>query len=102
MITLKTYDGENISASDDAILYDKIIGASGIIDGCNITHQSGNILNISNGRMIIKGRIAVIKEENISVNVDGTNGRLIVHMELNNATEPIKFVTQSGGGYFLN
>lgn len=102
MITLKTYDGQNISASDDAILYDKVIGSSGIINGCDITHEGANILKISSGRMIIKGRIAIVEEENINANVDGANGKLLIHMDLNNTETPISFVTQSGGGNFLN
>lgn len=98
MIVLKTYAGQNINPADDAILYDKIIGWSGKVDGCDISHLGANILKISSGRLIIKGRLVTVTDETIytTMSTSGTlNGRLLIHMDLSNVEEPISFVTQA-------
>ena len=98
MITLKTYTGQNINPADDAILFDRIIGASGKIEGCEITHLGANQLRIGTGRLIIKGRTVTVTEETIYANMatSGTvSGRLLIHMDLSNTEEPISFMTQA-------
>lgn len=98
MITLKTYTGQNINPADDAILFDRIIGASGKIKGCEITHLGANQLRIGTGRLIIKGRTVTVTEETIYANMaaSGTvSGRLLIHMDLSNTEEPISFMTQA-------
>lgn len=98
-IKLKTYTGAEITAKDDALLFDSIIGKSGIVYGCKITHAGSNKINIATGKMLIKGRQVDITEQTVLATLasDGTQkGRLIVHMDLSNTSEPVKFVTQVG------
>jgi hypothetical protein len=96
-ITLKQFNEELITPEDDALLYDHLIGESGIFEGCVVTHLGANQLQITAGRGIIKGRIFVVAQQTIlaTVSDSGTKlGRLIVEVDIENAVTPIAFVTQ--------
>lgn len=98
-IKLKTYTGAEITAKDDALLFDSIIGKSGIVYGCKVTHAGSNKINVATGKMLIKGRQVDITEQTVLATLasSGTQkGRLIVHMDLSNTSEPVKLVTQVG------
>lgn len=99
MITLKRFEGQSITPSDDAILYDNIIRHNGILRGCELTCLGGNMIRIGEGRGIIKGRDFIINEETIlaTLSASGTRqGRLLIHVDLMDVQEPIKFQTQIG------
>jgi hypothetical protein len=98
-ITLIRFPSEtpNVQPKDDAILHHHMIGQSGILEGCEITHLGGNQLLVSAGRGIVYGRDFVIEEETIlaTVSDSGTKkGRLVVQIDISNSATPISFVTQ--------
>lgn len=96
-IKLKTYTGAEVTAKDDAILFDTIIGKSGIAYGCEVTHISSNKINVATGKLIIKGRQIDVTEETVLANLSSSgtqNGRLLIHVDLANSNEPVKFITQ--------
>ena len=98
-IVLKTFKGGNVSPLNDAILWQTSIPGAGIFKGCEVTAARGNILHISQGYGIIKGRFFEVYENEVSVNLAETgqtlNGRLYIHMDLSNADEPIKIMTET-------
>lgn len=99
-IVLKTFKGGNVSPLNDAIMWQTAIPGAGIFKGCDITAARGNVLHISQGYGIIKGRFFEVYENEISVNLAETgqtlNGRLYIHMDLSNADEPIKILAETG------
>lgn len=97
MITLKQFDGSVVTPKDDAKLYNLLINKNGIIEGCAVTHIGGNSIKVAGGRGIICGRIFVIEEETILATLSAIGsklGRLIVKIDVSNASTPISFVTQ--------
>ncbi len=98
-IVLKTFKGGNVTPLNDAIIFQTAIPGAGIFKGCEITAARGNILHISQGYGIIKGRFFEVYENEVSVQLAETgqtlNGRLYIHMDLSNADEPIKIMTET-------
>lgn len=95
---LKTFDAsEDIVSKDDAILYDSIIGESGIHIGCELTVLTGNQVSLAPGRGIIKGRIFVIEDQtvlNCALATSGTmKGRIYARMNLSDVVEPFQILT---------
>ena len=99
-IVLKTYKGGNVTPQNDAIIYQTVIPGAGVFKGCEVTCARGNILHISQGFGMIKGRFFEMYENEISVQLAETgqtlDGRLYVHMDLSNADEPIKVIAETG------
>ena len=85
-IVLKTFKGGNVSPLNDAIMWQTAIPGAGIFKGCEVTAARGNILHISQGYGIIKGRFFEVYENEVSVNLAETgqtlNGRVYIHMDL--------------------
>ena len=98
-IVLKTFKGGNVSPLNDAIMWQTAIPGAGIFKGCEVTAARGNILHISQGYGIIKGRFFEVYENEVSVNLAETgqtlNGRVYIHMDLSNADEPIKIIAET-------
>lgn len=99
-IVLKTFKGGNVTPLNDAIIYQTAIPGAGIFKGCEVTAARGNILHISQGYGIIKGRFFEIYENEISVQLAETGqtllGQAYIHMDLSNADEPIKIIAETG------
>lgn len=97
-ITLKQYDGQIVTPKDDALLYDLIVGRSGLISGCELTDLGAGKIRISAGRGIIKGRMFEVLENTINVTLaeEGTlPGRLYLHMDLSDAESPIRILHET-------
>lgn len=98
-IILKTFKGGNVSPLNDAILWQTALPGAGIFKGCEVTAARGNILHISQGYGIIKGRFFELYENEVSVGLAETgqtlNGRLYIHMDLSNADEPVKIIAET-------
>lgn len=98
-IALKTYKGGTVSPLDDAIIQQTVISTNGIFKGCNITNPRGNVLQISSGFGMIKGRFFEVYNCEIGVVLNsetGTlEGRLYIHMDLSNTDEPIQILTET-------
>lgn len=98
-IVLKTYKGGNVTPQDDAIIHDVAIATNGIFKGCEVSHARGNILRVSQGFGMIKGRFFEVYESEVSVQLASAgqtlDGRVYIHMDLSNADEPIMLLAQS-------
>ena len=66
-IILKTYKGGNVTPQDDAIIYETAIPGSGIFKVCVVTYARGNVLHISQGFGMIRGRFFEVYETEIDV-----------------------------------
>ena len=100
MITLKQYNGSEITPADDATLYKGLLnGQNGIFSGCEVTVTSGNTLTVTDGRGVIEGRVFEVGQESVTAAVSGgasTPGRLLVRIDLANDEQPIELDTQAG------
>lgn len=98
-IVLKTYKGGNVTPQDDAIIHDVAIATNGIFKGCEVSHARGNVLRVSQGFGMIKGRFFEVYESEVSVQLASAGqtleGRVYIHMDLSNADEPIMLLAQS-------
>ena len=98
-IVLKTYKGGNVTPQDDAIIYETAIPGSGIFKGCEVTYARGNVLHISQGFGMIRGRFFEVYEMEIDVRLadvgEKLDGRVYIHLDLSNTDEPIKILAQT-------
>lgn len=95
-VTLKQWNGENISPLDDAVLYQHFDNRSGIIFGCAVTHLGGNQLQVASGRGMICGREFEVQQETVLATLGaGVPGRLLLVVDTSNVSAPISFVTQA-------
>jgi len=98
-IVLKTFKGGNVTPQDDAIIHDVAIATNGIFKGCEVSHARGNVLRVSQGFGMIKGRFFEVYESEVPVQLatagQTLNGRLYIHMDLANADEPIMLLAQT-------
>ena len=98
-IVLKTYKGGNVTPQDDAIIHDVAIATNGIFKGCEVSHARGNVLRVSQGFGMIKGRFFEVYESEVPVQLatagQTLNGRIYIHMDLSNADEPIMLLAQT-------
>lgn len=98
-IVLKTYRGGSVTPLDDAIIQQTVIATNGIFKGCNVTYARGNVLHVSQGFGMIKGRFFEVYDCEVGVVLNtgsGTlQGRLYIHMDMSNAGEPIRLLTET-------
>ena len=98
-ITLKTYKGGNVTPQDDAIIYETAIPGSGIFKGCEVTYARGNVLHVSQGFGMIRGRFFEVYETEIDVRLadvgETLDGRVYIHLDLSNVDDPIKILAQA-------
>lgn len=98
MITLKQFNGSNISPRDDAVIYNTAIQDDGLFFGCAVTLLGATQLNVTDGRGILKGYSFAVEAETINAQMSSSgtvNGRLLIRIDLNNMETPIQFVTQA-------
>ncbi|MDE6017098.1 MAG: InlB B-repeat-containing protein [Acetatifactor sp.] len=98
-IVLKTYKGGNVTPQDDAIIYETAVPGSGIFKGCEVSYARGNVLHISQGFGMIRGRFFEVYETEIDVRLadvgETLDGRVYIHLDLSNTDEPIKILAQA-------
>lgn len=98
-IVLKTYKGGTVTPQNDAIVQETAIPMNGIFKGCNISYARGNVLRLSQGFGLLKGRFFEIYDCEVDVQLaqkdERLYGRLYVHMDLSNADEPIQLLTEA-------
>ena len=98
-IILKTFRGGSVTPLDDAIIQQTVIGTNGIFKGCNVTYARGNVLHVSQGFGMIKGRFFEVYDCEVGVILNSGSGTLqgrpYIHMDLSNADEPIQLLTET-------
>lgn len=103
-IVLKTFaagdEGQGtVTPQDDALIYQNAVSVNGIFGGATVTLTGANTLHVASGFGIICGRFFEINESDISVQLSSSgtlSGRLKIHLDLNNADNPIEIVTETG------
>lgn len=97
-IKLITYADQTVMPIHDAIVHDIGVGQSGILFGCEVT-GSGNVLSISNGYGVIKGRVFEVAQKDFNVQLAASGqmyGYLTMTLDLSNTESPLTMaVTQS-------
>lgn len=103
-IVLKTFatgdEGQGtVTPQDDSLIYQNAVSVNGIFGGATVTLTGANTLHVASGFGIICGRFFEINESDISVQLSSSgtlSGRLKIHLDLNNADNPIEIVTEIG------
>lgn len=103
-IVLKTFaagdEGQGtVTPQDDSLIYQNAVSVNGIFGGATVTLTGANTLHVASGFGIICGRFFEINESDISVQLSSSgtlNGRLKIHLDLNNADNPIEIMTETG------
>ena len=98
-IKLITFADSNVTATDDAYVYELATGQGGILNGCVVTIKNASELHITGGNGVLCGRKFTVYDSdiNVTLSASGTlNGRLYIHMDLSNASEPIKLMVETG------
>lgn len=98
-IKLITFADSEVTATDDAYVYETATGAGGIINGSVVTIKSASELHITGGNGILCGRKFTIYDSDIPVQLSASGsllGRLYIHMDLSNASEPITLEVETG------
>ena len=75
-IVLKTYRGGSVTPLDDAIIQQTVIATNGIFKGCNVTYARGNVLHVSQGFGMIKGRFFEVYDCEVGVILNSGSGTL--------------------------
>ena len=99
LIKLVTWNEETVTPLDDAIVYETAIGSGGVSNGCTVTLKDSNTLHIAPGHGVICGRKFTVYDGDIAVGLSpsGTlQGRLYLHLDLSNVTEPIALLVETG------
>lgn len=98
-IALKTFKGGNVTPQDDAIIYQTVLPGAGVFKGCEVSFARSNVLHISQGFGMIKGRFFELYETEVAVQLADTGetklGRIYIHMDLSNADEPVQILTET-------
>ena len=99
-VELKQYDGQTVTAQDDAILNDQLYGLNGIISGCNMNFISINVVNIEAGYGLIKGREFKVTESTINCMLPDADGVGVIklRMDLMNSSRPAEIITEAVSG----
>lgn len=98
-IVLKTWLGQMITATHDAIIQDTLMQMSGLLNGCTITYSSGNVIHMAAGYGMIKGRLFEVYDTDLQVSLPASGtlpGRIYLHMDLSALDEPIEIRTYVG------
>lgn len=98
-VRLVTFSGETVTPTDDGVLYEAALPASGIIYGCEVTIADANTLRIATGYAIICGRFVEITATDVQVVLSSSGtllGQLYLHMDLSDAGEPLSVRYETG------
>ena len=98
-ISMVTFAGQTVTPQDDSLVYESALGDGGIIYGAQVTLKNANTLHIASGHGIIAGRKFTVYESDIPIVLSSAGvllGRLYIHMDLSNASDPIEILTETG------
>ena len=99
-IKLITFADSEVTATDDAYVYESAIGEGGIINGCDVTIKNASELHINGGNGVLCGRKFTVYDSDLPVTLSSSGtllGRLYIHMDLSNASTPIQLMIETGG-----
>ena len=98
-ISLVTFAAKTVTPQDDALLYESALGSGGIIYGAEVTIKNANTLHVNTGHGVICGRKFTVYDADIPVALSSSGtllGRLYIHLDLSNASDPIELLTETG------
>lgn len=96
-LKMNMYSGNQMTAANDGMIYNKMIPSSGILHGCEMTFMGANQIHISKGYLMIKGRLCTVTEEVLRVEMANTDteipGRLYIRADLTDVQNPVYFAS---------
>lgn len=98
-IKLITFANSEVTATDDAYVYESAIGEGGVINGCEVTIKNASELHINGGNGVLCGRKFTVYDSDLPVTLSSSGtllGRLYIHMDLSNASTPIQLMIETG------
>lgn len=99
MITVYQINGQAVPPLADARLYSFLSGGVvGVVVGCQVTSLGANQLQVSDGWILIQGRVIEIKQETIMATTSSSgqvDGRLLLQLDVSNDETPGTWVTQA-------
>lgn len=98
-ISLVTFAAKTVTPQDDALVYESALGSGGIIYGAEVTIKNANTLHVNAGHGVICGRKFTVYDADIPVALSSSGtllGRLYIHLDLSNASDPIELLTETG------
>lgn len=98
-IKLITFADSEVTATDDAYVYESAIGEGGVINGCEVTIKNASELHINGGNGVLCGRKFTVYDSDLPVTLSSSGtllGRLYIHMDLSNASTPIQLMIETG------
>lgn len=98
-VRLVTFSGETVTPTDDGVLYEAALPASGIIYGCNVTIADASTLRVATGYAIICGRFVEITATDVPVVLSSSGtllGQIYLHMDLSDSGEPLSVRYETG------
>lgn len=97
--TLYQVAGAMVPPVADARLYHLLLGQTGIVEGCEVTHLGGTLLHIADGWGVAQGRVFAVGAQDISATAgsNGTvKGRLLLRLDTGlDPSLAAQFVTQA-------
>ena len=98
MISLKQFTAAQVTAKDDALLYEWMSQrAACVFFGCEVTSLGSNQMRITAGRGIILGRTFEIQQEDFTAQLadpgENWKGRVFIEIDLSNTPQPIAIKT---------
>lgn len=97
-ITLITYSGSLVTPQHDALIHDQAV-TDGIFYGIAASVLGTNTLEVTSGVGIVHGREFEVEQGDITVQLPNSGtlqGRLYVHIDLDNQSTPIELVAETG------
>lgn len=98
MISLKQFTAAQVTAKDDALLYEWMSQrAACVFFGCEVTSLGSNQMRMTAGRGIILGRTFEVQQEDFSAQLadpgETWHGRVFIGIDLSNTPQPIAIKT---------
>lgn len=87
---------ENVTAKDDATLFEKLSFENGIFYGMELRHLAENKVLITAGRGIYKGQDFIVEEQVLQVALSDSgekNGRIYIRINLGDTVNPIQIMS---------
>ena len=96
-IRLVTYNDELITPLNDALIYEKAVPNNGIFYGYDFAISGNTVISMYGGKGLLYGREFESRDDDIEIQLSSSGvlkGRLYLHMDLANISEPIQILSQ--------
>lgn len=98
-IRLVTYNEELVTPLNDALIYEKAVPMNGIFYGYDFSVSGSTTIQMDGGKGLLYGREFESNNDTIDIALSSSGvkkGRLYLHMDLSNISEPIQILSYVG------